>query len=295
MSWWWVWCVAGAAGVAILAGLRWALADLLLDQFGSLPDSLTRVEPSVDRLRKIPGVGALSGGRSGDRHGRVGRAPIRAHRRCRCGLLPARHRLASAHRAATVERRALVHAQARRGDAALHAAGRAELQPLPGGHVAGHPTLDDDRGTRDLRVHHRALADGERVLRGDLPLNVALYPCRPLEHELAVDLGSPAQERVDPPGTGELARVPLPLEHRNLPRRDPVDRHDGYGDRAGRPRPFVTIPSEQRHELVGQQVRGRPAPETRPRQESAGYPGGPRVWHPRDTGEQKRAPGLPQG
>jgi len=46
MSWWWVRCVAGAAGVAILAGLRWALADLLLDQFGSLPDSLTRVEPS---------------------------------------------------------------------------------------------------------------------------------------------------------------------------------------------------------------------------------------------------------
>jgi len=27
-------------------GLQWALADLLLDQFGSFPDSLTRVEPS---------------------------------------------------------------------------------------------------------------------------------------------------------------------------------------------------------------------------------------------------------
>ncbi len=46
MSWWWVWWVAGAAGVTILAVLRWALADFLLDQFGSLPDSLTRVEPS---------------------------------------------------------------------------------------------------------------------------------------------------------------------------------------------------------------------------------------------------------
>src|SRR5438552_14176120 len=216
MSWWWVWCVAGAAGVAILAGLRWALADLLLDQFGSLPDSLTRVEPSVDRLRKIPGVGALSGGRSGDRHGRVGRAPIRAHRRCRCGLLPARHRLASAHRAATVERRALVHDQARHGDAALHAAGRAELQPLTGGHVAGHPALDDDRGTRDLRVHHRALADGERLPRGDLPLNLALYPRCPLEHELAVDLGYPAHERIPPPETVVLHSVTHPTDHLDL-------------------------------------------------------------------------------
>ena len=26
-------------------GLRWALADFLLDHFGSLPDSLTRAEP----------------------------------------------------------------------------------------------------------------------------------------------------------------------------------------------------------------------------------------------------------
>ena len=37
MSW-----IAGAGGVAILAGLRWALADFLLDQFGPPPDSLPR-------------------------------------------------------------------------------------------------------------------------------------------------------------------------------------------------------------------------------------------------------------
>src|SRR5437667_10843584 len=246
---------------------------------------------------RFPAWGALSGGRSGDRLGRVRCAPIRAHRRCRCGLLAARRHLASAHRAATVEQRALVHDQARGGDAALHAAGRADVQPLTGGHVAGHPALDDDRGTRDLRVHHRALADGERIPRGDLPLTLALYPRCPLEHELAVDLGSLAQERVDPPGTGELARVPLPLEHRDLPRRNSVDRHDGYWDRAARPRPFVTIASEQRHELVplGQQVRGRPAPEMRPRRVVLAIREVPRVWHPRDTGEQKRAPGLAPG
>ena len=38
----WVWVVVGAAVVAILGSLRWALADFLLDQFGSLTDSLTR-------------------------------------------------------------------------------------------------------------------------------------------------------------------------------------------------------------------------------------------------------------
>ena len=35
MSWWWVWLVVGLVGVAILAGLRWALADFLLDRFES--------------------------------------------------------------------------------------------------------------------------------------------------------------------------------------------------------------------------------------------------------------------
>jgi len=59
MSSWWVWWVAGAAGVTILAVLRWALADFLLDQFGSLPDSLTRVErsegerPASDRSESL--------------------------------------------------------------------------------------------------------------------------------------------------------------------------------------------------------------------------------------------------
>jgi len=35
MPWWWVWLMVGAAGVVILAGLRWALADFVLDLFGS--------------------------------------------------------------------------------------------------------------------------------------------------------------------------------------------------------------------------------------------------------------------
>jgi len=55
----WVWWVAGAAGVTILAVLRWALADFLLDQLGSFPDWLTRVEsseeerPALDRSESL--------------------------------------------------------------------------------------------------------------------------------------------------------------------------------------------------------------------------------------------------
>jgi len=43
----WVSTVLALVVVAAL-GLRWALADFLLDRFGSLPDSLTRGEPPED-------------------------------------------------------------------------------------------------------------------------------------------------------------------------------------------------------------------------------------------------------
>ena len=46
----WVSAVLALAVLAAL-GLRWALADFLLDQFGSLPDSLTRAQrPEEERL-----------------------------------------------------------------------------------------------------------------------------------------------------------------------------------------------------------------------------------------------------
>jgi len=47
-----VWVSAVLALVAVAAlGLRWALADFLLDHFGSLPDSLTRAQhPEDERL-----------------------------------------------------------------------------------------------------------------------------------------------------------------------------------------------------------------------------------------------------
>src|SRR5207244_12682651 len=113
-----------------------------------------------------------------------------------------------------------------------------------------YPPQDVPINTLALRLHHLSLAAVLRILRVDPPLTLAVYPCRPLEHELAVDLGSPAQKCVDPPGTDELARVPLPLEHRNLPRRTPVERHRGYGGREPRPRPSRPSPCEPRHGRV---------------------------------------------
>ena len=38
----WVWVVVGAAVVALLGSLRWALADFLLDEFGWLTDSRSK-------------------------------------------------------------------------------------------------------------------------------------------------------------------------------------------------------------------------------------------------------------
>ena len=46
----WVSVVLAFGAVAAL-GLRWALADFLLDQFGSLPDSMTRARHPEDERR----------------------------------------------------------------------------------------------------------------------------------------------------------------------------------------------------------------------------------------------------
>ena len=77
--------------------------------------------------------------------------------------------------------------------------------------------MDDDGTAGDLGVHHRALADGERVLRGDLAIDLAFDPGWPLEHELARDVAALSEE-----GTGTAALLGpnlglVPLEHLHLP------------------------------------------------------------------------------
>jgi len=69
----WVSTVLALVVVAAL-GLRWALADFLLDRFGSLPESLTRGEPPegealasdrVESLQSSSGPEAVEPGAGG--------------------------------------------------------------------------------------------------------------------------------------------------------------------------------------------------------------------------------------
>jgi len=41
----------------------------------------------------------------------------------------------------------------------------AQLEPLARDHVTGHAAVDDDRSTGDLCIHHRVLANDQRILR----------------------------------------------------------------------------------------------------------------------------------
>jgi len=55
---WWGWWVTGLAGVAVLIALRWALADFLLDRFGSpgtdrAASEHTSAEADVSRPRRV--------------------------------------------------------------------------------------------------------------------------------------------------------------------------------------------------------------------------------------------------
>src|SRR5262245_38848089 len=82
-----------------------------------------------------------------------------------------RGRLASAlgalHLARALEHHALVDAQRRRLEIALHPTGRVELDQLRGADVPLDHAVDDDRAGVDLGVHPRAFADHQGVLGKD--------------------------------------------------------------------------------------------------------------------------------
>lgn len=54
MSSWWMWWVAGLTGIAVLGGLRWVLADLLLDRFGTPRTDWTVYEHHRSSEREMP-------------------------------------------------------------------------------------------------------------------------------------------------------------------------------------------------------------------------------------------------
>src|SRR5206468_743615 len=68
-----------------------------------------------------------------------------------------------------------------------------------------------------VRVHDRAFADAERVLRRDLTLDPTLDPSRAFEHERAGDLRSLTEKRVDP-----LRAHATLIVHCDLPPRPPA-------------------------------------------------------------------------
>src|SRR5580765_6868940 len=155
-------------------------------------------------------------------------------------------RVGAAHRALPLEDRAFVDDEVRAVDVARHLARRAELEPSPRGDIARHLALDDDRGSCDLRLDERTLADRERVLRRNLALDVALDADRAFERELARDLRALAEEGARSAAGVLRPHLLFPLEHLHLPGRRGFDRRrNGLGG----PCPLVALAilAEQRH------------------------------------------------
>src|SRR5262245_15359802 len=95
--------------------------------------------------------------------------------------------IARAHRALPLECHALVDHEDWRRDVADQLARRLDLEPLRGSYVAGDAPVDDHRIARDLCLHVRAVADGQRITRRNLAFDLALDSHGSFEDELAGD------------------------------------------------------------------------------------------------------------
>src|SRR5262249_38050470 len=105
-------------------------------------------------------------------------------------------RLSRTHVALPLEDDPLLDDEARRGDVPEELAWGLDLEALASGDVAGDTTLDDDRVADDLRVHDRALSDGQRILGCDLTLDLTFDAHGPLEGQLADHTASLPQEGI---------------------------------------------------------------------------------------------------
>src|SRR5262249_35479301 len=125
----------------------------------------------------------------------------------------------------------LVDDQTRGRYVAEQLARRANLEPLAGGHVAGHAAMYDDGGAVDLCIDDRAFTDDERVLGRDLTFDLPLDAHRALEGELAGDPAALAKERARAARLLGLGpSIQLALEHLHLPgHRTGRRRHAGLG------------------------------------------------------------------
>src|SRR5262249_7568069 len=125
-----------------------------------------------------------------------------------------------------------------------------DLETLPRRDVTGHTTQDHDRVTDDLRVHDRALSDRQRVLRGDLTLDLALDADGPFERELPNHAASLPQERIAP--TADVlghGSTPLPIPRSDVADTRPAGRADG-GRQQRTPIVSLSILPEYGHRLL---------------------------------------------
>src|SRR5581483_12182343 len=93
-------------------------------------------------------------------------------------------------RAVALEHDAFLEHNDRRLEVTRHARPARELHPLARVHVADELAVHHEGAGADDRVHHTALADDQRVRRGDLALELAVQQHGAGERVLALDLGA---------------------------------------------------------------------------------------------------------
>src|SRR5262245_19548461 len=154
------------------------------------------------------------------------------------------------HVALPLEHDSFLDHEARRRDVAKELSRRPDLETLSRGDVTGHTTLDHDRVADDLRVHDGALSDRQRLLRGDLTLDLALDANGPFERELPDHAAPLPQERIastaDVLGHGS---TPLPIPRSDVAYTRRAGRADG-GRQQRTPIVSLSILPEYRHRLL---------------------------------------------
>src|SRR5215471_3628984 len=172
------------------------------------------------------------------------------------------------HVALPLEHDSFLDHEARRRDVAKELSRRPDLETLSRGDVTGHTTLDHDRVADDLRVHDGALSDRQRLLRGDLTLDLALDANGPFERELPDHAAPLPQERIastaDVLGHGS---TPLPIPRSDVAHTRRAGRADG-GRQQRSSIVSLSILPEYRHRLLRagfDPERGARAPADGPR------------------------------
>src|SRR2546426_4040210 len=121
------------------------------------------------------------------------------------------------HAAMALEDDAFLHDHHRRLDVAEDPRGAAQLHALGAEHVAHDFAVDENHPRADGGVDHTLLADDERVVRGDLALELPVQHDGAAERVLAFEVGRLVDERGEVVGAGGHAFWLLPEDHGRSP------------------------------------------------------------------------------